>query len=159
VDVLAHLERRLEIERQSRDNTESPEPDHARQETRSVLAGERDQLSVRAHEFDAGDRGGQVAVAFAGPVRPGGARAGDRDVRQRAQVVQRVTGGVQVLGEFAVAQAGRNPYLPTIAVDLDGSGEGGHRHEIAVSVRDAVKRVAGAECAYERTCRDDVLHL
>ena len=65
-------------------------------------------LAVRGHDLEGGDGGRQVPVADTRTVGRGRRRPDDRDVRQRAGVVQRQTGGVEGAVDVAEPDAGRD---------------------------------------------------
>ena len=84
--ALADLVGGLDVERHARHHAERAERDDHAVEVRIAAAG-GDQLAARGHQLQRRDRGREVAGP--GAVGGGGDRARDRDVRQRAQVVQR----------------------------------------------------------------------
>ena len=106
VDALGDLVGGLDVERDARDDSERAQADHETVEVR-VAARRGEDLAVRGHQLEPGDRGGEVAGRVAGPVGGGGDRAGHGDVRQRGQVVQRDSLGVQGLGQLAIADGSR----------------------------------------------------
>ena len=117
VDVLADAVRRLDGERQARDDTQGTQRDHRPRERLAVSRpAERDELAVAPDQLHRHDGGGQVPQPVAGPVRRGRAGAGHRDVGQRGQVVEREAGSLEAGPKLAV---------PDRAVDRDGPRRGG----------------------------------
>ena len=90
VHVLAHHVGRLDVERDASDDTERSESDDGALERLTVLGARQPlELTGRAHELDRRHRRRQRAVGLARAMRAGADRAGDRNVGQRRQVVQR----------------------------------------------------------------------
>ena len=96
VHVLPDAVRRLDRERQARDDTQRAQRDHRPGERVAVrLAAERDELAVGPDQLHRHDGGGQVPQPVARPVRRGRAGAGHRDVGQGRQVVEREAGSLR----------------------------------------------------------------
>src|ERR1700741_4813908 len=97
VDVLAHGECRLNVESDFGDDTESPEAyDGAAKGFSVALAGKSDYIARSGHEFESRNRGRKVAIFLAGTMRRRGAGSGDRNVRQRGQIVQSEALGIEL---------------------------------------------------------------
>ena len=112
VHVLPDAVRRLDAERQARDDTQGTQRDHRPRERLAVRRpAERDELAVGPDQLHRHDGGGQVPQPVAGPVGRGRAGAGHRDVGQRRQVVEREAGSLEHGPQVAV---------PDRAVDRDG---------------------------------------
>ena len=88
VDGLRHVVRRLDRQRDGGDDAEGTQRDDRAGEPR-VGAVQPQHRSGRGDQVEADHGGRQAAQGRAGAVGPGRHRAGDRDVRQRAEVVQR----------------------------------------------------------------------
>ena len=116
-----------------------------------------DEFAAAVHELDRTRRGSKVAVADTRAVRAGGARAGDRDVRQRAEIVQRLAVTVEHGREFAVAHAGRE--RGRVVRDLERPAELANTDELAGRVRDPVERVRRSQRAQAWRRRDEFLQL
>ena len=84
---LPHLEGRLHVQGEAGDGAERAEPDHHAVEV-GVAPGELQQLPAGGHQLHRRDRGREVPVPDAGAVRRRRHGTGDRDVRQRGEVVQ-----------------------------------------------------------------------
>ena len=65
-----------------------------------------EQLPVRGHQLQPGDRRREVSEGVARPVGAGRDRTGNRDVREGSHVVQGVSLRVQPTGEHPVPGAG-----------------------------------------------------
>ena len=155
VDVLAHLERRLEVEGERRDDAQRAEPDDGAVERVAVAFARETSRSRRRRvtTSSAETAVGQVAVPVARAVGRGRARAGHRDVRQRGEVVQGEAGRVERPGELAVADAAVDGRLcrPPRSSSNDARHQA-QRHQIAGGVGDVVERVAGAERPQRSAC-------
>ena len=66
---------------------------------------EGDDIAARSDQFESTDGGGEVAVGRAGAVGAGCGCSGDADMRQRAEVVQRVTGPMQLRRKLSIPDA------------------------------------------------------
>src|SRR4029077_5308963 len=73
------------------------------------------------------------------------AGAGDRDVRQAGQIVERESLFVEVGAELAVGDAGGDGNGAGLGVECDDLVHGLQREKTAGAVDDIVKAVAGAE--------------
>lgn len=76
----AHPVLGLDVEGYPRDHTDCAQADDHPVEVGIPAAGLPD-ISVRGHELEPGNRGREVAIAIARPVRPRRHRAGHRDMR------------------------------------------------------------------------------
>src|SRR4029077_5815378 len=84
VNVLAHREFGLDVERDRSDHAESAEADNRAVEGVAILrARELHRVARRGDELQAGDGGGEIAVFLTRAVSAGAARAGYGNVRQR----------------------------------------------------------------------------
>ena len=103
VDLLADGERGLKMQREFRDDAQCAEADDGAFEgvSREGLHG-----SIRGDDFHRADDAGQDLIPVSRSVRRGGACAGDGDVRQGGQVVQRVTFAIQERRELTIGHAG-----------------------------------------------------
>ena len=91
IHVLADVEGGLNVQRQPGDDAERAEADDRAGEGVAVLlAREGDEVAGGVDEFDRRDRRRQVAEGRPRSVRGGRAGAGDGDVRQGGDVVERV---------------------------------------------------------------------
>jgi hypothetical protein len=99
--ALADLVGGLDVEGDAGDRAERAQPHDQAVEVGVAPRGDQ-RLAAGGDQLQAGDRGGQVAVAVAGAVGGGGHRAPDRDVGQRGQVGQGHPLGRQRLGQLAV---------------------------------------------------------
>ena len=112
------------------------------------------------HELERGDRGREVAVAVAGPVRGRRDGAGDGDVGQRGEVVQRQAAGGERLGELAVADraAARHGARGGVDGDVARAAPRARRARRASAMplnewRDPSTRIRGARAAStSRSC-------
>ena len=100
VDDLGHLVARLHGEREVGDDAECAERDDRAGKALGVaFAGERVDLAIGADELERGDGGREISVVHARAVGGRGAGSGDRNVRQRGEVVQGEAGAVELQGE------------------------------------------------------------
>ena len=147
VNVLAHLEGRLDVERNFGDDAERAEADDSTVENIAVFgAREFDDIAICGDQFQRRDGAGEVAVLLAGAVRAGAARARDGDVRQGSEIVQREAFGVEDGREFAVGDAGIDGDRARGGVDRHGFVERAHREQRVMAVGDSVEAMARAEC-------------
>src|SRR5204863_8068131 len=87
------------------------------------------------------------------------AGARDRDVRQRREVVDRKTGGIESPAEVAVARAATDRDRRALRVDLEDPRHSGKRDELTARVGDVVERVPGAEGAQPAGAADNLLEV
>ncbi len=157
-EVLAHLVTALDVERQPRRDAERTQREHGTAEVR-VPAAHAHELPVGLDELDGHDRCRQTGVAAAGAVRAGRARTADRDVRQRAEIVQRPASALQGDRELPVARPGTDRHGARRGVDLDRHVEARGADERAPRVGDAAERVAGTERVDPVGTGDELLQL
>ena len=142
VHVLPDAVRRLDRERQARDDTQRAQRDHRPGERVAVrLAAERDELAVGADQLHRHDGGGQVPQPVARPVRRGRAGAGHRDVGQGCQVVEREAGSFEHGPQVAVPDRAVDRDRARRGVDVDHPRQPGQREVVAVRVREPVEGV------------------
>ncbi len=162
VDVLPHPVARLDVESDPHDDPERAEPDDQALEVR-IAAAHRDELAAMIDVLERGDRPGEHPIADARAVGAGGDCARDRDVRQRAHVVQSPAVILEPAGEHPV---------PDAAADRDRAGrlvehrvgvDARHGDESAGRVGEIGERMARAEgansAARARRRGHDILHL
>src|SRR5436309_4585466 len=90
VHVLTHQEGGFDIQRDLRHYAKRAEINDGRLKPAAVLfARELQHLAIRGHDFQGGNRRSEVCILYARPVGCRGAGAGDRNMRQRGEVVQR----------------------------------------------------------------------
>lgn len=107
VGVLLDLVAGLDVEGDPSDRAERAQRDDHAVEAR-VRPIDACNVSVGGDELQAAHCGRQVAVAIPGPVGAGRDGAGDRDVRQRAHVVQGVAVGLEKLRHDPEPCSGRD---------------------------------------------------
>src|SRR5207237_9477718 len=108
-------------------------------------APEGDHTAGRVDDGEGADGGGEAAVRDSGSVRAGRARAGHRDVGQRAEVVQCVALRVEIARKVAVPDAAADRHRRTVAIDVQHRVQAGARHLVAPRAGDGGERVRGAE--------------
>ena len=159
-DLLGDLEPRDCGEGEPGDHAEGPHrDDRPREAVRIGLAAELEQAAVGGHELQRDDRGGQHLVGAAGAVRPGRARPGHGDVRQRPHARQRQPGGVQRGGDVAVRQAPAHGDGACSGVDLEHPGQAVQAHQLAVGVGDRGEGVPRAEGTHPARPGHEALQL
>jgi hypothetical protein len=99
---LAHLVRRLELQRDPYDRPDGTEADDDTREV-GICARHGQEVTVSGDDLELGNRGREVPVAVAGAVGRRGDRARHRDVRQRRQVREREAAATEDSGELPVA--------------------------------------------------------
>src|SRR6185437_13397013 len=120
VDDLCHLEGRDDIESGSGDNAQASEGDSSAEDLVAIFfAGDVDNVAVGGNDLHRRDSGGEVAVFVTGAVCGGGTGSGDRDMRQRGEVVDSEALRVEIRSELPVGDA---------AADRDGASLGIDRH-------------------------------
>jgi hypothetical protein len=147
-----------DVERERGDDAEPPQRDDGTLEA-LVAAAHRHEVAVRGHELHPGDGRGHHLVRHPRAVSARRARPGDADVRQGTEVAQRPAGSVQLRGELAEAQAGRDGDRPRVGVDLDPAREARHAEQVPGRVGDRAERVPRAERAQPGRRRDQPAHL
>ena len=143
---LPHQESRLNVQGDFRHDPESTQVHDGPEECVAVLlARERQDVPAGRDEFQGRDRRRQVAVLDARPVGRGGAGAGDGDVRQRGEVVQREALLVEIGAQLAVAHAGFERHRARLGVQRDHMIHRLERDEGPGAVGDVVEAMTRAE--------------
>ena len=136
VDHLLDVVRRPGPQRDRGDDAEPAEPDGG-------VGRHGHQLAAGRHQLILGDRRGQARVAVAGAVGAGGAGARDRDVRQRAEVVQRPAGPVERPDQLAEPRPGADRH--GVAGDLQPGRQILQADQVPAGVGHPAERVPGAQ--------------
>jgi hypothetical protein len=138
IRVLPDQVRRLNVQGDADDDPERPEADGHPVEV-GVLAPGAPKLAVGRHVLQAGHGGGQDPVPAARAVGSRGGRAGDGDVRQRAQVGKRQAPVLQPGGEGTVGRPGADRHRARRLVDDRIGRDARHRDERGPVVREVVE--------------------
>ncbi len=159
VDRLRDLVGRLQVERNARDNSERAQTDNGAEKAVAVFfARQMHDFSISRDDLEARDGRGQVAVVQSRPVRCRGDGAGDGDVRQRRQVVQRPSARVDRWRQLPVGDARAHRCSASLVVDFDRV-EALERDQVGIAVGDGVKRVARALRAKSHAALYHLAHL
>ena len=158
VDVLPQPIRGLDVEIERDDDPERADPDRERGEV-GVAAAHLVQVAVGADVAERAHGRRQHAVGVARAVGAGGRRAADRDVRQRAEVVQRPALLVEQQGELAVARARADGGVALVGVQREPGLEAGEIDERAGRVGQVGERVPRAERVHEPGLAHETLHV
>ena len=118
VHKLSHVERGLNVESHFADDAECAQSDNGAEKCFAVLrTRELEDLAVGSDQFESADGSGKIAVGLARAVSGGGASAGNRNVRQRREIVERKAFCVEPRTEFSVGDAGGNGNGASCGVD------------------------------------------
>ena len=160
VDVLPHRERRLHIQRDLGDDAKGAEVDHRRLKRARVLAArDRQNVSAGRDDLEGRNRRREVTVVHTGAVRAGRAGAGDGDVRQRGQIVEREAVLIERRAQLAIAHSRLDRHRPRRAIERHDRFHLAQREKLVGAVRNAVEAVPGAEHLEVRVLSDELLDL
>ena len=95
----------------------------------------------------------------AGAMRAGGAGTGDRDMRQRGQIVERESLLIEIRAQLPVAHSRLDRDPPRRAIELHDLLHLAKREEIVGAVGNPVEAVAGAENLEPLVFSDELLDL
>ncbi len=160
VDVLPQVEGGDDVEPQADHNPQRPEPDDRAAELVAVAGpGDRDDVAIGGDKVHAGYGGRQAAVGISSAMRPCGARASDADVREGAEVAQRVARAVQVASQLPVGGTRADLDHGPLGIDGHVIAKPGQRNQITRRIRDRAERVAGAKRPHSRAPANQALQV
>ena len=160
VNMLLHLVAGLQIQGYPGDSAECPEADNRSMKSLAVfLARKFHHITGSGDELQPGNRGGQVSILDARAMRCCRAGPGDRNVRQRSQVVQRPAFALQNRAQFSVCHSGLDGHHARLRIQVDNLVHRFHREELVVAVGNVVETVAGAQHLQLALFADKLLHF
>lgn len=146
VDVLAHVERGGDVERERRDDAERTEVhDETREHLGIVDSRELPHLAGGGDELERRNRRGEDGVGVPRAVGSGGACSGNRDVGERRKVGEGKPFGLHGSADVAVACATRDGHRLPDTIEVDRRARRVERDHGAARVGDGVERVPRAE--------------
>ncbi len=160
VDVLAHIKRRQNVERQLGDDAEAAEAHGCPAKLLAVpFARQMDDVAGAGDDLHRRDGRREAAVAVARAVCPRRAGTGDGDMRERGHIVQREAGPMQFSGEVLIPDAAGNRHGAARGVDRHRRLEPVERDKVLGRVGDIGERVARADHLQLAVPGDQVLNL
>src|SRR5690349_12814001 len=106
VNILPHLKGWRNIECQFGDHTESAQPNNGSLKLFAVFcAGQEGQLTISCYHFHGGDGSRQVSMSVTRTVSCCRTGSCNRNVRQRCQIMQRVSFAVKPARELPIADS------------------------------------------------------
>ena len=160
VDVLAHLVGGLDVEGDFCDYAQRAEADDGSLEKVVVLLPrEFHDVASGGDEFERGDRGGEVAIFSAGTMRGGAAGSCYGDVRERGEVVESETFGVEQRGQLAVGDAGVHCDGARLGIERDDFVQWLQGQKSVFGIDNVVEAVARAQDFEFGLFLDEILNL
>ena len=147
IDRLGDLVGRQQVQRDACEHAERAQVNHSSEELVAVfLAREMQNLAVCGDDLQRRHGGCEVAVVQTRAMCSGGDSPGDRDMRQRCEIMQSVAARIDHRRQLAVFHACTHSDGMRLLVDLD-LVEVLQRNLVRIAVGDRVERVARAESA------------
>ena len=156
-DALAHVVRRLDVERDARHHAQRAEA-HDQAAEVGVAPGRGHDLAVGGDDLHSGDSRREIPVGIARSVCGCGDGSGNRDMRQGGEVGQRHPLAPQRPGQLPVRQSGGEGHRTLAVVHHHLGGQAVEREQLS-AITDVRERVTRTDNPQLVCGGDDLLHL